>query len=271
MSKASLRQASRLLQLVDEMGWTAEEVNKHIIEQWDLLRDVATASSANPVLKARIRALLPGVSISSTDPAVPASARGAPDKTGDLRIDQAQLLFHLGWGIEVNAESFKQYLESIPEIPEWPVEWKTRFSRLVLVDPRVDLMTACRLTNTRDETGGRLINHHTVPELPATPYWIRCQDGRRYRDHSALQSRVSFRKDEIGLVAIEGIALYVQDGAVLRGHSMDLPGSVLKGDPRRVAFLEFYGVRPKLHERSEDWKRRVVGSASRGIIRPHSE
>ena len=58
MGKASLRQSIRVLQLVDDTGWSAEEISRRLIGHWGLLRDLAVALGTGAVREAQVRRLI---------------------------------------------------------------------------------------------------------------------------------------------------------------------------------------------------------------------
>lgn len=55
MGKASLKQSIRVLQLVEETGWSADEINRRIVGHWGILRDIAEALGAGRVTEEQLR------------------------------------------------------------------------------------------------------------------------------------------------------------------------------------------------------------------------
>jgi hypothetical protein len=95
---------------------------------------------------------------------------------------------------------------------------------------------------------------------------MRTQDGRKNRNKPVQACRKSFAKDERGLTAMEGVALYIQNPAAIEGHYLDLPGSVRTDCYRLSAGLGDLGDGPKLYWDWDDGVRSDYnyGSASRG-------
>ncbi|TSC71521.1 MAG: hypothetical protein G01um101438_1048, partial [Parcubacteria group bacterium Gr01-1014_38] len=77
-----------------------------------------------------------------------------------------------------------------------------------------------------------------------------------------------FQPPEVSLEALGGLFLFAQDPTVIGGeggawHVMDLPGSVLRGDPGRCAFLRMWDDGPRLNWRWGGSAYPRFGSASR--------
>lgn len=141
----------------------------------------------------------------------------------DIRETQARNLFQLGWGAIIGFARFDDYLASIPEVPSWSED--KRFDRIVLVDVRIPLSEACRCAGLHSFQHDPRFEEPARAHMPAV-YWMRCQDGRRYR--GLKLGEVRYRRDERGMMAAEGVALYAQDPRVLIQHNIDLPGSSVR-------------------------------------------
>jgi hypothetical protein len=78
MGKASLRQSIKVLQLVDDTGWSADEINHRIVEHWGLLRDIAMALDDPQLSEEQVRAMHPlFYKKKATKPASPSKAIAA--------------------------------------------------------------------------------------------------------------------------------------------------------------------------------------------------
>jgi len=181
----------------------------------------------------------------------------------DLRVAQADCLWTKGI-VPEDGMSFSDYLATIPAIPEDVRAYDERFPQLINVDARLGVAKICELLGI--EFGG---NDQTFTDLdPAKArtekvYWVRCQDGRKYRDRSVLDCRDAFAPDETGLVVHEGLALFVQNPEAFRNCAVDFVGSVYRGDRAKTAYLYWFSDRPELLWRCEDRNRSIYGSASR--------
>lgn len=186
-------------------------------------------------------------------------------KTDDPRKVQAKVLWDKGFGRRSGFDSFDAYLASIPEIPEFPESYAERFPLLVLVDARLTLTQACALAGLRykgdDET---FVDFDAKQARKERVYWMRVQDGHKNRNVSVTTCRRQFAKDELGLVAMEGVALYGQHPAVILSHYLDLPGSVHRGNRGRFACLGLIDGEPGLSWYWHDDANPLFGSASRG-------
>lgn len=148
---------------------------------------------------------------------------------------QTEKLWSLGWGEALGYASLDTYRASVPRVPDRLNADDPRFPDLVLVDARIPLVQACRLahlveTDVEDEGA----KHTPDVVQPQDVYWIRCQDGHRYYGKSDLLLVCHmFDNDEVGLTAMEGVALDAQRPALLEKHFLWLPGSrASDGDSR---------------------------------------
>jgi hypothetical protein len=182
--------------------------------------------------------------------------------SSDPRISQAKRLWDKGFG--ENVESFDVYLAGIPEIPEKLLANDERFPLLVLADARLGITKSCELAGLK--YGG---NDQTFEDFDpkkarnSQVYWMRCQGGRRNRGKSVKACRDSFAKGEIGLTAMEGVALYVQNPEVIKGDFLDLPSSVRADGRDRSAYLSHWDDGPELCWLWYDDGHPYYGSASR--------
>ncbi|MBI4143093.1 hypothetical protein HY480_04435 [Candidatus Uhrbacteria bacterium] len=179
-------------------------------------------------------------------------SRGTKFPPRDPRIiQQAKRLWDKGWGDASwwvdprgdtrGAKSFSEYLDSIPDIPQFPAAWDARFPHLVLVDRRAIIVETCWMLNV-DFNGD---SETLVPYDPATAptssvYWMRAQHGKSNwcREPNDCRTEFASRGDELGLDALEGLALYAQFPDLLKiDTAMDLPSSVRAGDRDCFAYL----------------------------------
>lgn len=148
------------------------------------------------------------------------------------RVVQAQCLWDKGFG--QSFDSFEAYLATIPEIPEKLMTNDERFPLLVLVDARLGVQKSCEFAGLRFDGGDEaIIDFYPKRGRTSKVYWMRCQDGRKNQGRSIKNCRKNLASDELGLTAIEGIALYIQNVKVIREHYLELAGSVLCGGQRR--------------------------------------
>ena len=206
-----------------------------------------------------------------SDPAPPAEFIGnyrdnaAVDQAvkDDPRIAQAKILWDKGFGRELKMSSFEEYLASIPVVPSRPsIEY---FDRLVLVERRVTLVAACRLSSLKFGGNDNIFVPFDLNETrPDSVYWMWSHDGRRNRNRRPSDCRDAFQTGEIGCDAHEGVAIYAQDHAVINGHNMDLPGSVYVERSDVCARVGHWSGELQLYWFWGDRAIPFCGSASRG-------
>ncbi len=140
-----------------------------------------------------------------------------------LRRRQAKVLWDRKWGIGYG--DYEHYFTTIPEVPMEIRRFDRDFPELILVDPRKPLREACQ------SVGLRIIEELDFMPRDAgsasqagvrTPYWIRCQDGRRYRGKREDEALAAFVKDEAPLSAFEGVSFFAQRPHVVEAHYMYL-------------------------------------------------
>jgi len=154
------------------------------------------------------------------------TAGGEDAKTDDPRVVQAKVLWNKGFGRELGFDLFQSYLATVPEIPDNLQLDDERFPLLVLVDGRVSISKACNFTDLAYLGHDWLFRPHAPDMAKSGIRWMRCQCGWKNRGMSVRTCRESFAKDEVGLDAIEGVALYAQYPEVVNGHHADLPNAV---------------------------------------------
>lgn len=173
---------------------------------------------------------------------------GVGAESDDPFLLQAKRLWDKGFGERY--QSFSEYLGTIPGIPEALKHDDVRFPFLVLVDARLSLKKSCELAGVIYVRNGRNFEDYD-PKNTRTErvYWMRCQDGQQNRGKTVEASRENFAENEIGLTAMEGIALYAQHPAMIKNHSLELVRSVIHngdGGIIRVAWFGLYHGVPKL-------------------------
>ncbi|MBI4276274.1 hypothetical protein HY629_00330 [Candidatus Uhrbacteria bacterium] len=180
------------------------------------------------------------------------------------RLKQAKTLFDKGWGEAPGYTTLDQYLDTIPDAPPQPEQWKGRFDRLVLVDDRIPLTKACQLAELKfDGDDQTFVQFDSSVPAPGV-YWIYANDGRQNSGLIIDSCRAAFRSDERGLTAIEGISLYIHDSTSIQNHTMDLTGSVRAIRSNDTAFLGDWGGGPQLEWRFSGSAILNCGTASRG-------
>jgi len=188
----------------------------------------------------------------------------------DIHLAQAQRLWSLGVGSAAGFADFASYLASIPEILTALLADDPEFPLLVLDETRLGLKKLCDLGGIafdgNDETLVAFDDRHL--EL-AVPTWIRVQDGRRNRNRSVRDCRKTFGQDELGLTALQGACTYLQHPQVVSeasqngAHTMDLSGSIHRGDRNCSARLGLWSGRLELIWDFDGYAYRHYGSASR--------
>lgn len=196
----------------------------------------------------------------------------------DIREKQAQVLWDKGFGREQGYAEFKGYLATIPPQPERPTDLPDYLDKLILVDARIartqdkdgeyqfgGLVKVCELLRVKF-TGNNSIFEPFNPEQVKKQdvYWMWCQDGKRNLGKTVQTCRKEFAENEIGLDAMEGLALFAQHRKIPEDHYMDLPSSVHCGNRKCCANLDLWDDVPEL---DLDWDGDAdsrFGSASRG-------
>jgi hypothetical protein len=189
----------------------------------------------------------------------------------DIRTAQAQRLWGLGVGSAAGCANFASYLESIPEIPAALQADDPELPLLVLVETRLGLKKLCDLGGIAFNGGGddTFVAHDDRHLEFTVPTWIRVQDGRRNRNRSVRDCRKTFGQGELGLTAPQGVCTYLQHPQVVSeasqngAHTMNLPGSVYRGDRADAACLGLWSGRPELIWDFDDYAYRHYGPASR--------
>jgi len=186
---------------------------------------------------------------------------GVGIKTDDPRKAQAKRLWDKGFNIIGDgvkdpvsgclrfpvAENFEQYLATIPQIPEALMAADERFPLLILVDARHGITESCKFAGLKYNGDDRTFEDFDPKKVRTSQvYWMHCQDGRKNRGKSVKTCRENFAKDEIGLTAMEGVALYIQNSKVIKGHFLDLAGSVHRESHDYVASLGDWRDEPGL-------------------------
>jgi hypothetical protein len=172
---------------------------------------------------------------------------------GDQRLIQAKVLWDVGWGQVLGHKTFQSYLETIPPPPGFLAEEEAEFPMLVLVDARLPLVTACRLTAVACPEEVTKYGERLAP-LPSSTttiewrlrtggvYWIRVNLEPKTAGASALE--VAQRLSHDGLSAFEGIALFAQDRTVIQDRFLNLAGGLVGRE--RIACLGFQRGLPNL-------------------------
>ncbi|MCI0479724.1 hypothetical protein L0Y59_04215 [Candidatus Uhrbacteria bacterium] len=182
----------------------------------------------------------------------------------DVFARQSAALWKARIGQRFGYRSLSEYRASLPTLRPAPEDVVARFPIPLLVEARIGLVQACRLAGLLYDGDDRTLvpQGKRVSRSPSA-YWIRVQDGRQNRGRSARECRKRFGRDEIGLTAIEGVALYVQHPDILDRFFVDLPGSVHHRNRDSEAFLGEWDGIPGLYWAWNDHAHPECGSASR--------
>ncbi len=183
------------------------------------------------------------------------------EEQSNIREHQAKLLWDCGFGEVLGYSTFAEYLEFIPPEPERSEDLPDYLDKLVLVDARIactkgedgksfkfgGLVKVCELLGVKF-TGNNSTFEPFNPEQVKKQdvYWIWCQDGKRNLGKNVQTCRKEFEKNEIGLDAMEGLALFAQNRKVLQDHYVDLPSSVHCGNRENFACLGLWLDGPEL-------------------------
>lgn len=167
------------------------------------------------------------------------------------RLLQTRILWDAGWGTALGYESFSSYLLSIPSIPTELQEFDSRFPDLILVDGRISTLEASRLAGISIK-GNETTNQMQDLLQTRTVYWMRCQRGMRFIGVDVHEAKKHFTQNEIGLSAMEGIALALQMPDQLKNIYLDLPGSTHEGFDDSTACIGIWNGNLELHWRWSD-------------------
>lgn len=191
------------------------------------------------------------------------------------RVVQAGVIWQK-LGQQVFGVSLPEYLygtdamEPIPSLPDWPETWGDSFDRDVLVDGRIvekiGLSELCRLVGLTYNGDDKTSVSFDKKQQRTGIRWMRCQAGHKNHNRKPMDCRTSFQRFEVGMDAGEGLAVYVQDPAVINDHILDLPGSVRAGDRDSCACLGYWSDSPELGWSFDGNAHPGYGSASRGSV-----
>ncbi|MBU2613702.1 hypothetical protein KJ925_04595 [Patescibacteria group bacterium] len=188
----------------------------------------------------------------------------SPETPERALLRQGQKLWARGFGRALGYPTLNAYRESLPMPKTPPRRISKRFPIPLLVEARVGLIDTCRLAGLLyDGSEETFVAYDKRRKTITSPYWIRLQDGRMHRGRSARECRKRFARDEVGLTAFEGVALYLQDPTVVERFFVDLPGSVHRRNPDSEAFLGEWDGIPGLYWAWNDHPHPECGSASR--------
>ncbi|MBI4276275.1 hypothetical protein HY629_00335 [Candidatus Uhrbacteria bacterium] len=152
---------------------------------------------------------------------------------------QARTLWAKGWGDAIRVpvagfanktlpryNTFEEYVQSIPEPPPQPEQWKGRFDRLVLVDERISVLEACEELGLAFAGAQRRFKTVSAAKPESGVRWMWCNDGKENQSRTPMQLRLSCPKDQTYLTVFEGIALYAQDPTLITDvYAINLVGS----------------------------------------------
>jgi hypothetical protein len=166
------------------------------------------------------------------------NGQDAAPEAEDRRVAHAKVLWEAYWGNELYLEEFEDYLSTVPEIPAELRADDERFPCLVLVDGRIGLETAYRLAKLSGTCDGKTFRPYQPARVQYGIRWMRCNPAFRKTLSSVRKARESFMKDEVGLDAVEGIAVYMQFPRLFQERGMCFPNSELLDASGCVAAIE---------------------------------
>lgn len=203
MRKPTFSQAATLVRLVSESGMNLELVQRVLIERWD-------------VVLGFVRCLHAGVINELTLSQYKDMGSSRPAETA--RQHQPKRYYDLGWRSALEIKSYTQYFYQCPEVPEELQSYDQDFPYLLLVDERPGLQAMCAMLKV-DVSKVNSITGAGSRE----PYWIRCQDGWRYRDRRSfkVQKQLNYKR-EASLTLAEALCLAAQYPRALRDIDIDI-------------------------------------------------
>lgn len=195
---------------------------------------------------------------------------GVAGKSEDVREIQAKRLWDIGVGTELGHKDFAAYLATIPPVPVELVAHKSHFPRLVLVEPRLGLLRLCACACVVTKNVDSDIAAHSRREAEfKEPTWVRLQSGEHYRYERPMSSRRNFESNEVGLSATQGVCALIQHPDCIRDMAqpnpwaMLLPGTVLRDNGEKIAYLYSFWHKVELDWRRHDRCDQNSGSATR--------
>lgn len=196
------------------------------------------------------------------------------NKLSDIHLAKIRTVWDR-FGKRVFGGTFEQYLggtdilEAVPPLPSWSSACLGLFDRDVFVDgrivDRVGLAETCKLAGLLYTGVDSTLVAYEEARAKTGARWMRGQAGRKNRNRSPVDCRASFVEGEVGMDAPEGIFTFVDDPLAIKGHIMDLPNSVHRGNRDDCAYLGVIGGKPELDWRWDDDALPGYGSASRGV------
>ena len=192
----------------------------------------------------------------------------------ELRKLQAKRLWDKGFGEVLGYASFEAYYIGIPLPPARRPQDLSNYFQLILVDARIfrskqygGLVKVCELLGvTFNGTNSTIIPYNSEYEVKDSVYWMWCQDGQVNRDKCIRTCVDQFAQSgEISLNIMEGLAIFVQNPSVIKGHYMDLPSSVRSTEPGYSVCMGLWDGEPELDWKWVDDPDSFCGSASRWI------
>ncbi|MEK7617071.1 MAG: hypothetical protein AAB414_03370 [Patescibacteria group bacterium] len=125
----------------------------------------------------------------------------------------------------------EEYRASLPDYQPQPEQFKGRFNKPILVDPRLRLLiqfiryqVGGYATAIRKDTAKTKRLEELNP-IQHQPYQIWVDEGLKLQGLSEDDAIKNFADDERGLNIIEGLALIREDHSLLNEHTVDLSGS----------------------------------------------
>lgn len=106
----------------------------------------------------------------------------------------------------------EEYRATMPEFTPQPTEFRGRFDIFLLVDPRLSLEVQLRLMGIENDLDNEdpdlVVENIESVVTSSTPYQLWIQLGEKYKGKTIDELLPLLEKNERGLTALEGIALY---------------------------------------------------------------
>lgn len=182
------------------------------------LFNIAQVAQLHEIQRARLKRGLPGlgpeiqeliVKLQGAEPQKKEELK-TPDTWERMRRKQAKLLWERGFGD--HRLRFRDFLATIPEVPEALRAENERFPHLVLVDGKsMTVDRICELASVKMRVG-EIISH--VVEVR----WMRCNLGKHFDGIDVSSAKLA--DDEVGFDAKEALALFIQYPKLMPGLIM---------------------------------------------------
>lgn len=236
--KQEMARAAARPGVIEPVPTTTQELDTTLVAEL-IQHDLAKRSEGKEGFGTDVRLLLDAASLGETL------------ATMNPRLVQARRLWDQGFGKELGMTDFATYCQGIPAVPVALLAADPEFPILLLVDARVSVAAATRLLGISMK-GNEQTEHMKELKETTAAYWIRCQEGIRYRGQSVKETETGLSGSEQGLSLREGIALVARHRSVIESQYLDLPGSLHEGFDNSTACLGIWDEKREVRFRWRD-------------------